>query len=96
MRLVYLVAYDIRDPKRLRLVHRKMRGYGDGVQYSVFRCELSAMELARLKGELTALIKQDEDQILVVPLGPPGGKNDRRVESLGLPFRDRERRAVVV
>ena len=96
MRLVYIVAYDIRDQRRLRLVHRKVRGYGDRVQYSVFRCELSPMEKARLRGELTELIKRDEDQVLIVPLGPPGGQNDRRVEALGVPFSDPERRAVVV
>ncbi len=31
MRLAYLVAYDISDPKRLRRVHRTMRGYGDAL-----------------------------------------------------------------
>jgi CRISPR-associated endonuclease Cas2 len=41
MRTCYLVAYDIADPKRLQRVHRTMRGYGDPLQYSVFRCILS-------------------------------------------------------
>ena len=29
MRSRYAVAYDISDPKRLRRVHRVMRGFGD-------------------------------------------------------------------
>jgi CRISPR-associated endonuclease Cas2 len=31
----YLVAYDIRDDRRLRLVAGCMEGYGSRVQYSV-------------------------------------------------------------
>src|SRR5437870_5051974 len=44
MRTCYIVAYDIADPKRLQRVHRTMRGYGDPLQYSVFRCILSPSE----------------------------------------------------
>jgi len=40
MRSVYLVCYDVADDKRLRKTYKKMRGFGDPVQYSVFRCEL--------------------------------------------------------
>ena len=29
MRNAFLVAYDIADPKRLRHVYQKMRGFGD-------------------------------------------------------------------
>jgi len=41
MRRVYLVCYDVSDAKRLRRTHKKMCGFGDPVQYSIFRCELS-------------------------------------------------------
>jgi CRISPR-associated protein Cas2 len=44
MRLLYVVTYDISDKKRLRKVFRLMRGYGDHLQLSVFRCELSGVE----------------------------------------------------
>ena len=32
MRRCYLVCYDIRDPKRLRRVHKTMKGYGESWQ----------------------------------------------------------------
>ena len=38
MRNRHIVAYDVSDPARLRRVHRKMNGFGDALQYSVFAC----------------------------------------------------------
>jgi len=52
MRQTYVVAYDISDPKRLRKVYKTMRGYGEHVQLSVFRCELTEMERLELRGKL--------------------------------------------
>lgn len=96
MRTAYIVAYDICDPKRLQKVFKKMRGFGDRVQLSVFRCELGPADLARLKEQLGRLVNPEEDQVLVVPLGPPGGTNDRRIESVGRPWKEPERAALVV
>ncbi|MCA9729938.1 MAG: CRISPR-associated endonuclease Cas2, partial [Candidatus Eisenbacteria bacterium] len=41
MRSLILVSYDVCHPKRLRMVHKKMCGFGEWVQYSVFLCRLS-------------------------------------------------------
>jgi CRISPR-associated endonuclease Cas2 len=54
MRNVYLVAYDVADPKRLRRTYQTMLGHGDPVQYSIFYCELSPMERQQLKQRLWA------------------------------------------
>ena len=43
MRRLYLVAYDICDPKRLRKVFKTMRGFGEHLQFSVFQCDLTPM-----------------------------------------------------
>jgi len=96
MRSAYIVAYDISDPARLRKVFKKMRGYGDRIQLSVFRCELSAAELVMLKAGLTALIHARDDQVLVIPLGPVNGRHDSGIFALGRPFVEQDRRAVVV
>ena len=37
----YVVSYDIMDPKRLHHVHRTMKGFGDPLHYSIFRCNLT-------------------------------------------------------
>jgi CRISPR-associated protein Cas2 len=63
----YLVSYDVRDPARLRRVARHLLGYGERVQYSVFRCRLSKRGQARLLWELARIITSD-DALLVVAL----------------------------
>lgn len=83
-RHAYIVAYDISHKVRLRRVHRCMQGYGDAVQYSVFRCELSPKERELLVGDLTRLIHHKEDRVLIVDLGPARGWSRRRVRTLGL------------
>ena len=35
---LYIVAYDISDPRRWRRVFRLMNGYGEWLQLSVFQC----------------------------------------------------------
>jgi len=96
MRTVYVVSYDITDPARWRRVYKKMRGFGDRVQYSVFRCELNPMERVLLEESLHPLIDHRKDQVLIIPLGPLGGRYDGAITALGRPQPDPERRAVVV
>ncbi len=86
MRTSYLVCYDIADDKRLRRVFQIMRGFGDHLQYSVFECQLTAMDLARCRAALTSVIHQDEDQVLFVSLGPAEGRGDRVITALGKPY----------
>lgn len=70
MRNVFLVCYDVCDAKRLRQVHRVMKGAGDSMQYSVFRCELSSEEKQDLMSELWEIINLGVDRVLFADLGP--------------------------
>jgi len=63
----YLVSYDVRDDKRLRLVAKQLKGYGSRVQLSVFRCRLNLRGLERLKWELTKIM-DSEDNLLIIGL----------------------------
>jgi CRISPR-associated protein Cas2 len=63
-----------------------MRAYGDHLQFSVFECQLTPADLARLKGELSNIINHAEDQVLFVYLGPAEGRGDRVITALGLPY----------
>lgn len=65
----YLVCYDVRDPKRLRQTAQHMEGYGERVQYSVFRCWLTKRQMERLRWELTELL-EPEDDVVFIPLCP--------------------------
>lgn len=88
---VWLVTYDITDDGRLRSVYKLMRGYGDHLQYSVFRCILSDRQLATLKERLTDLIDHRKDQVLFVPLGSPDAERTWRHWTLGVPLTHPER-----
>jgi CRISPR-associated protein Cas2 len=86
MRTTYLICYDIADDRRRDRVFRVCKNYGDHLQFSVFECDLSGMELAVIQRELKAAILQTEDQVLFVSLGPAEGRGDRVIAALGKPY----------
>ena len=63
----YLVCYDIRDGKRLRKVAKCLEGYGNRLQYSIFRCRLSEKDIECLRWELGE-ITEKEDELLFIGL----------------------------
>lgn len=95
-RTAYLVTYDICDPKRLRAVFNTCRGFGQHLQYSVFRCDLVPAMKARLIAELDDIINHREDQVLIVSLGPSDGPIDAAFESVGRPYQSRPGRAIIL
>lgn len=96
MRQTFIVSYDVSDPKRLRKVFKTLRGYGDHLQLSVFRCELSPREALELRAALGRVIHADEDQVLFVDVGPVEGRGSGSITSLGRPYTHPERHALVV
>ncbi len=96
MRNVYLVCYDVADDKRLRKTYKKMRGFGDPVQYSVFRCELSPTEKQQMKETLWEILNWSHDRVMLVDLGPTGARGDECIEFWGEPRVEVSPRAAVV
>ncbi len=97
MRIRYIVSYDISDDKRLRRVHRTMKGYGDPLQYSVFRCDLSASERILMIEALSKIINHREDQVMLVDIGPVDGRGRWSIETIGrAPDYDRADRIAVI
>lgn len=96
MRTSYLVCYDICDEKRLRLVFKKMRAYGDHLQFSVFECQMTPVDLAKCRADLSAIINHKEDQILFVNLGPVEGRGERVIAALGKPYTPIDSPCIVV
>ncbi len=83
MRKVYLVCYDVADPKRWRLVYRLVLGAGDTLQYSVFRCELTDVEKQLLQTKLWDVLELSKDRVMLVNLGPAGARADDCIEYWG-------------
>jgi CRISPR-associated protein Cas2 len=65
----FLIAYDIREPKRLRRVCRTMEEYGERLQYSVFICDLSRTELVHARRQVETEMNLNEDSVVIVDLG---------------------------
>ncbi len=80
----WLVAYDIRDDMRLRQVHDIVRSHGDRLQYSVFLCDLTAIERIGLKSELRDVVNLKLDSVVFIDLGEPDRPGAATIEFLGV------------
>jgi CRISPR-associated protein Cas2 len=96
MRHVFIIAYDISDPKRYRQLYKSMKGAGDSLQYSVFRCELSETELQELKMKVWPVLNLDHDRVMIINLGPVEGRGDECIEFWGNPRSDPPDRNAII
>ena len=92
---LYIVAYDIADPRRWRKVFKLMNGYGAWVQLSVFQCRMNRRRQAELVARLDRLIDHGEDHVVLVDVGVADA-TEPRVTSLGKPFHPLKREPVIV
>lgn len=63
----YIICYDITEPKRWRRVYKLVNGYGRRLQFSIFRCRLTARQVERLRWELERIMTA-EDKLLILSL----------------------------
>jgi len=96
MRAVYLVGYDICDPKRLRRVHKVTKRFGERLQYSLYLCRLDTKRLRKLQDSLKKEIDPDEDQILLIRLGMESNLKNLSFTTLGIPVHIEQRSPIVV
>lgn len=92
---LYLVTYDISDPKRWRAVFKVMKGYGEWLQLSVFQCRMNGRRHADLTATLDQIIHHREDHVLLMDLGPADAV-EPRVTSLGKTFQTVQRETIIV
>lgn len=69
-RNLYLVCYDICNPKRLYRVHRYLVGFRVGGQKSFFECWLTPTELRDVRDKLGQLLEPAEDRAHIFQLDP--------------------------
>lgn len=79
----YLLTYDIREPRRLRRVHRVAKDFGYALQYSVFLCDLDARGRIQLLAALGGEIHSRIDSVSLFDLGESDGRGVECVEHLG-------------
>lgn len=81
----YVVTYDISSPKRWRQVYRVMLGFGEHVQLSVFRCDLTESQRTRMRNLLAEELDHSADQVIIVDVGPSRREVVDAIEVLGRP-----------
>ena len=96
MRRCYLVCYDISAPKRLRRVHKVLRGYGEPWQFSVFFSVLKDIDRVRLQNDLEKEMNQKEDQIMILDLGPDEKKAREAATVMGRSLPEQDSGIVVI
>ena len=65
---LYLIAYDIRHPARLRKLAKIVQDYGIRMQKSVFEAELLPSELQNMMRRMKSIINPSEDGIKIFRL----------------------------
>lgn len=65
-RSLFIAAYDVASPARLRQVHRAVRAYASGGQKSVFECFLTPMERKTLLVKARRLVNEREDRFALL------------------------------
>jgi CRISPR-associated protein Cas2 len=68
----YMLAYDIREPKRLRRVHYFIKKHGTALQKSVFLLQVDTTRLQEIISEIQSRVKDREDDVRIYPLRNPG------------------------
>ncbi|AFZ00749.1 CRISPR-associated endonuclease Cas2 [Calothrix sp. PCC 6303] len=58
-----VVSYDIPEDKRRTKIHNTLKSYGQWMQYSLFECDLTDTQYAKLRSRLSKLIKPQEDSV---------------------------------
>ncbi len=76
---LYLAAYDVADPKRLRASLELVKGYATGGQKSVYEIFLTPAERADLLLGMAQVLNEAEDSFLLLRLDPRS-----RVYTLGI------------
>ena len=61
----YVICYDITEPKRWRKVYKRLQGYGRRLQYSIFRCRMTKIDVEKLRWELEKELGTD-DKLLIL------------------------------
>ncbi len=66
--MIYMMCYDISDPKRLAKTAKTLENYGIRVQKSFFQCEMRKSMMEGLKQDILKIINVEQDFFFVYPL----------------------------
>lgn len=70
MKRWYLIAYDIREPRRLKRLHYRLKKRALPIQYSVFSIRTTERELRALEAVIKSICEA-EDDVRIYATGSP-------------------------
>ena len=79
----WLLAHDIRDPRRLQRVWRYLRREGVRLQYSIYLLACTRNHIEEVMERLLQLIDEKSDDVRIYPLN-----ENTRIWGLGAQFND--------
>lgn len=85
MRILYIIAYDVTDERRLARLRTFLKNYSTGGQKSVYECFLTYEELKFITSKLKRLINSYEDRVHIFRVD---GRS--RVHTLGIAVAPRD------
>lgn len=92
---LYIVTYDIAEPRRWRRLFKLMHGYGEWLQLSVFQCRLTPRRRVELVAAIREVVNHNQDHVLILDLGTVH-RVELRVESIGKAYAPVRREAIIV
>lgn len=92
---IYIVTYDIGEPRRWRRLFKLMHGYGEWLQLSVFQCRLTRRRRIELAAAINEVINHNQDHVLILDLGSVD-RVELRVESMGKTYAPVSREPIIV
>lgn len=66
--MIYLVCYDICEPKRLTKVAKTLERFGIRIQYSFFQVDAPAETVKKMKESVLKIIDRKEDRFFIYPI----------------------------
>ena len=63
-----LISYDVVHDRRRHRLAKLLGGHGQRVQYSVFECELTSLQLTRLARDIERIINPECDSVRIYRL----------------------------
>lgn len=65
---IYLITYDVADPKRLKKIHSYLKDIGHPMQKSVFECDFNNVELKKLINVVNNNLNYRDDSVRIYRL----------------------------
>lgn len=92
---IYIVTYDVSEPRRWRRLFKVMHGYGEWLQLSVFQCRLTPRRRIELAAAIHEVINHNQDHVLILDLGCVD-RVELRVQSIGKAYEAVSREPIIV